>query len=79
VTENVMVGWHHQLNGHEFERTLGDGRGQGSLVCCSPWDSKKSDTTYELSNTTNRNHTLRAYINISGGSFSQVLSESGSL
>ena len=32
-----MVGWHHQLNGHEFEQTLGDGEGQGSLVCCSPW------------------------------------------
>ena len=32
-----MVGWHHRLNGHEFEQTLGDGEGQGSLVCCSPW------------------------------------------
>ena len=79
MTENVMVGWHHRLNGHEFERTLGDGKGQESLVCCCPWGSKESDTTYKLSNTTNRNHTLRAYINISGGSFSQILSESGSL
>ena len=32
-----MVGWHHRLNGHEFEQTLGDSEGQGSLVCCSPW------------------------------------------
>ena len=35
-TEDEMVGWHHQLNGHEFEKTPGDGEGQGSLVCCSP-------------------------------------------
>ena len=40
-----MVGWHHQLNGHEFGRTLGDGEGQGSLVCCSPWGLKHLDTT----------------------------------
>ena len=37
-----MVGWHHQLNGHEFEQTLGDGERQGSLVCCSPWGHKGS-------------------------------------
>ena len=37
MTEDEMVGWHHQLNGHEFEQALGDGEGQGSLVCCSPW------------------------------------------
>ena len=35
-----MVGWHHQLNGHEFEQTPGIGEGQGSLVCCSPWGHK---------------------------------------
>ena len=40
-----MVEWHHQLNGHEFEQALGDGEGQGSLVCCSPWDPKELDTT----------------------------------
>ena len=40
-----MVGWHHWLGGHEFERTLGDGDGQGSLACCSPWGCKKSDMT----------------------------------
>ena len=40
-----MVGRHHQLNGHEFEQVVGAGDGQGSLVCCSPWDRKESDTT----------------------------------
>ena len=40
-----MVGWHHQLNGHEFEQALGVGDGQGSLVCCSPWGHKDSDMT----------------------------------
>ena len=39
-----MVGWHDELNGHEFEEALGDGEGQGSLVCCSPWGGKESDT-----------------------------------
>ena len=43
-----MVGWHHQLNGHEFEQTPGDGDGQGSLVCCSPWGRKGLDTTEQL-------------------------------
>ena len=37
MTEDEMVGWHHWLNGHEFEQTLGDGDGQGSLACCSLW------------------------------------------
>ena len=40
-----MVGWHPQLNGQEFEQVLGDGEGQGSLECCSPWGHKESDTT----------------------------------
>ena len=40
-----MVGWHHRLNGHEFEQTLGDGEGQGSLVGCISWGHKKSDMT----------------------------------
>ena len=40
-----MVGWHHQLNGHEFEQTQGDGEGQESLVRCSPWGRKESDMT----------------------------------
>ena len=40
-----MVGWHHRLNGHEFEQAPGDGKGQGSLACCSPWGHKESDMT----------------------------------
>ena len=45
TTEDEMVGWHHQLNGHEFEQAPGDGDGQGNLACCSPWDHKESYTT----------------------------------
>ena len=41
MTEDEMVGWHHQFNGHEFEQTLGDSEGQGSLGCCSPWGHKE--------------------------------------
>ena len=44
MTEDGMVGWHHQLNGHEFEQILGDGEGQESLACCSPRGRKDSDT-----------------------------------
>ena len=44
-TEDEMIEWHHQLNEHEFEQTLGDSEGQGSLVCCSPWGHKELDTT----------------------------------
>ena len=43
-----MLGWHHQLNGHESEQAPGDGEGQGSLACCSPWGRKGSDTTEQL-------------------------------
>ena len=43
--EDEMVGWHHQLNGHESEQTQRDGEGQGSLVCCSTWGHKELDTT----------------------------------
>ena len=43
-----MVGWHHQLNGREFEQTPGDSEGQGSLACCSPWGHKELDTIYRL-------------------------------
>ena len=50
AAENEMVGWHHQFNGHEFEQALGDGEGQGSLVCCRPWGRKDSDTTERLNN-----------------------------
>ena len=50
VTEDEMVGWHHGLNGHEFEQTRGDGEGQGSLECCGPWGRKELDTTEQLNN-----------------------------
>ena len=45
-----MAGWHHRLNGHESDHTLGDSEGQGSLVSCSPWDHKESDMTELLNN-----------------------------
>ena len=44
ATEDKMAGWHHRLNGHEFEQTLGDSEGQRRLACCSPWDHKELDT-----------------------------------
>ena len=50
MTEDEMVGWHHQLHGHEFEQAPGVGDGQGSLVCCSPWSRKESDMTESLNN-----------------------------
>ena len=43
--QDEMVGWHHLLNAHEFEKTPGDGEGQGSLVCCNIWGHKESNTT----------------------------------
>ena len=49
AAESEMVGWHHQLNGHEFEQTPGDSEGQGSLAYCSPWGHKESDMTEQLS------------------------------
>ena len=48
MTENEMVGWHHRLNGHEFEQAPGDGEGQRSLACCSPWGHRESDKTLRL-------------------------------
>ena len=48
--DDEMVGWHHQFNGHELGQTLGDGEGQGSLGCCSPWGSEESNTTSQLNN-----------------------------
>ena len=50
ATEDEIVGWHHQLNGHEFEQTQGDSEGQGRLVCCSPWGHKELDMTEQLNN-----------------------------
>ena len=45
MIEDEMLGWHHRLNGHEFEQPPGDGEGQGSLACRRPWSHKKLDTT----------------------------------
>ena len=45
TTEDEMVGWHHQLNGHMFKQTPGDSEGQGSLECCSPWGCRELDVT----------------------------------
>ena len=50
MTEVEMVGCHHQFNGHEFEQALGDGEGQGSMMCCSPWGHKELDMTERLNN-----------------------------
>ena len=48
TTEGERAGWHHQLDGHEFEQAPGAGDGQGSLACCSPWGRTESDTTEGL-------------------------------
>ena len=48
MTEDEMVGWHHRLDGHEFELALGVGDGQGSLMCCCPQGHNDSDTTEQL-------------------------------
>ena len=53
LTEDEMVGWHHRLNGHEFEQTLGDGEGQGSLVC---WSMGMQRVRYDL--TTEQQHVV---------------------
>ena len=45
MAEDEMIRWHHRLNGYEFEQTLGDGEGQGSLASCSPWSGKQLDTS----------------------------------
>ena len=51
MTEDEMVGWHHQLDGHEFEQALGAGDGQEGLACCDSWGRKESDTTELLNGT----------------------------
>ena len=48
MTEDEMVGQHHQLDGHDFDQAPGVGDGQGGLACCSPWGLKESDTTEQL-------------------------------
>ena len=59
TTEDEMVGWHHQLNGHEFGQALGDSEGQGSLACCSSWGCKESDMTEQLNN---NNMKIKSYL-----------------
>ena len=51
-----MFGWHHQLSGHDFEQVPGDGEGQGSLVCSSPWGHKELDMTEPLNNSKVESH-----------------------
>ena len=48
MTEGEMVGWHHRLNGHDFEQALGVGDGQRTLACCNPWGHKELDMTEQL-------------------------------
>ena len=67
-----MLGWHHQLNGHEFKQIPGVGEGQGSLACCSPWGHKESDTTEQL-----RNHKLQTPLVSKVTSLSTFLSPQG--
>ena len=62
MTEDKMVGWHYRLNGHEFEQAPGDGEGQASLECCSPWGCKESDTTEQLNNS-NKNQEEKSEYN----------------
>ena len=50
-----MAGWHHQVDGHEFEQTLGVCDGEGGLVCCGSWGHKELDTTEQLNNNNNNN------------------------
>ena len=68
-----MVGCHHQLNGHEFEQAPRDGKGQGSLVCCSSWGGKELDTTGLLNNISmKRNHSI-----LHGSTFPPDISTTG--
>ena len=64
TTEDEMVGWHHRLDGHEFEQALGVGDGQESLACCSPWGHKDSDMTEQL-NWSYENKLVNAFLYVS--------------
>ena len=57
-----MVGWHHQLNGHEFEQTAGDSEGQGSLVCCSPLGLQRVRLNLEVDQQNVQNHSVNVYM-----------------
>ena len=54
ATEDETAGWHHRLDGREFEQALGDSEGQGGLACCSPWGCKGSGMTQQLNNTNSK-------------------------
>ena len=60
MREDEIVGWHHRLNGYEFEHAPGDGKGQGNLACCSPWGSKELDMAELLNNNKNTLSNLRS-------------------
>ena len=66
MTGDEMVGWHHWLNGHEFEQAQGNGEGQGSLACCIPWGHKESDRTEQLNKNNNNQveavHWIQKYV-----------------
>ena len=66
MTEDDIVGWHHPLNGHEFEQTQGDGGRERRLACCSPWCCKELDMNEQLNNNSNSN-------NCEGRAFQMVL------
>ena len=75
MTEEEMVGWHHRLDGHEFESTPGVGDGQGGLLCCSPWGRKESDMTERI-NCTDRYFSLPVLLLISKRREKIILSSS---
>ena len=61
TTEDEMVGWHHRLNGHDFEQTPGDSEGQGSLACCSPWVTKNRTWLSDWTTTTTNHYTTNLF------------------
>ena len=64
TTEDKVAGWHHRLNGHEFEWTLGVGDGQGGLACCDSWGRKESDTTEQLNWTKSKDPLSGVYVDL---------------
>ena len=66
MTEDEMVGWHHRFSGHKFEQAPGDGEGQGSLACCSPWGHKvgHNTVTEKQNNIDKYVHYIKIYFNI---------------
>ena len=62
MTDDEMVGWHHRLDGREFEQALGVGDGQGSLACCSPWGCEELDITEWISTLAMSVHTVKAIV-----------------